>query len=504
MDMTPSTPAPAMARAPVLQVAASAWRVLNEPGTRWPWMLLVMGLLSLVPMELVLPDGASVRLTRNVLTVLLSCGSLGLWLMFVFNVLRQNHPHWARLVPGHVAALRRALYIGAAGVAVGTAMAAAWAGWSWPVVALIVTALCAMLACALRWPWVWLLFTAVLVTLSWQVKWGLWALMALAWRETPWAFAAAVLAASGLALRAVVLSGGPRHARAHAQVVASAAMMRGEPLDERAKRLFSAGWLGPTRWGAWLYAAWMHRLLARPSGALKGRLALGLGPQAHWSGIITSALYVTLLLLLVSTLRWVLPEHQLASISQEGFLVGVALVGLVAPLQLPYALWSSRREQALLALLPGAPQGPQLNRWLAVRLAGLDLAVTLGLIGIVVSFSALASFEDRLARLDDAVLAALVLGLPLALTLWRDWSRARAPSGLLQWGVIAASVAIGVLATAWVYGYGRRWYELAVWTALVALPLALWRWRRLQHLPAAWPVGRVPPQRRRTPFDPPS
>jgi hypothetical protein len=502
MDTTTLSPASARSRAPLLHVVASAWRVLDERGTRLPWILLAMLLLSLAPMELLLPAGTAVKL-GGLFAVLLACGALGLWLMFVFNVLRQNHPHWARLVPGHLAVLRHALYLGAAAITIGSATLAAWGGWSWPVAALIAAPLCATVACALRWPWLWLPYSVVLLTLSWQVQWGLWGLLGLAWRAMPWAIAGVVLAGSWLALRAVVLGGGSTHARAHAQVAASVAVMRGEPLDERGKRLFSAGWLGPTRWGDRLYAACMHRLLGRPS-ALDRRLALGLGPQVHWSGIVTTVLYVAVLLLLVSMLRWVLPEHHFAFLSQRGLVVGVALVGLVAPLQLPYALWSSRREQALLVLLPGVPQGRQLNRWLAVRFARLDIGVTLGLIGLVAVLSSLGPPEAPFARLDDAVLGALVLGLPLALTLWRDWSRARAPSGLLQWGVIGASVAIGTLATGWVYGLERPWYELALWTALAALPLALGLWWRLQRLPAAWPVGRIVSPRRRTPFDPPS
>jgi len=64
----------------------------------------------------------------------------------------------------------------------------------------------------------------------------------------------------------------------------------------------------------------------------------------------------------------------------------------------------------------------------------------------------------------------------------------------LQWGWIASIGVIGGLAAAWAHGLERPWYELVAWTALLALPLGVWRWRHLQRLPAAWPVGRMEAQ----------
>jgi hypothetical protein len=248
----------------------------------------------------------------------------------------------------------------------------------------------------------------------------------------------------------------------------------------------------------------MHRLLRRAHSPVRARLAIGLGPQAHWSGVLSSALYVVVLLLLVSVLARVLPPHHFAWASQAGLLVSLAMVGLIVPLQLPAALWASRREQALLTLLPGAPRGSHLNRWLALRLAVLDLAVVLTLMAMAWVFANLTAFEPRFVRIADAVLAALALSLPLAMSLWRDWSRARAPSGLLQWGVVGASVAVGVLSGVWVYGLERPWQELALWTAAATVPAGAWRWRRLQRWPSAWPAGRIVAPRWRTPFDPPT
>jgi hypothetical protein len=502
MDTTAPKPPRARSRHPILSVflSACAWETEHQRRL-WPWIALILALSALVP-ELLLAAGSTAKVVRGLTTVLQSSLLLVAWLVFVFNVLRQNHPQWARLLPGHVAALRGALYLGTAALAAYAAAFCAWHGWSWPIAALVVATLCAATACGLRWPLLWLLLVVAPTSLPWSVQSAPLQALALAWREAPWAVAGAVLASSGLALRAVVFTGGAGHASAHAQLMAAAAMMRGDG-SEGTQRQFSAGWFGPTRWGDWLYAAWLRRLLAQPRSPVGARLALGVGPQAHWSGVFASTLYVLVLFGLLMALRWLLPQWQALQASHSGLLMGVALVGMIVPLQVPTALWASRREQALLALLPGTPSGAKLNRWLAVRLAALDVAVVSGLMCAVAAFSRLGPDDPVFSRVDDVVLGALVLGLLLTLTLWRDWARARAPSGLLQWGVIGASVAIGALAAAWVYGHERPWYELTVWTALAALPLGLWRWRRLQRLPTAWPVGHIVMPRSRSPFDTP-
>lgn len=484
---------------PVASVLASAWRAVNRRGKAWAWLVPVLSLVWLLPMELALPTGAAVKIVRGVATVLLSTLTLALWMMFVFNVLQQNHPLWARLVAGHVFALRRALYLGAAAITLGAAVLAACAGSSWPVVALIAAPACAAIACAMRWPLLWLLMVAVLVTLQWQIQLGLYGWLALAWRETPWALAAAVFAGTGLALRAAVFTGSSAHALAQSKLNAAAAVARGE-LPTAAQRQLSASWFGPTRWMDWAYGTWLRRELAQPTHALGGRLALGVGPQAHWTGPAANALNVLLLCAVVSSLHWLIPERLVAA-SCTGMLVAVAMVGLLVPLQLPSALWATRREQALLTLLPGTPTGAALNRWLAMRLAALDVAVVLVLMVAVALFGHFMPSDPRFDRFDEAVLGALIVGMLLTPTLWRDWSRARAPSGLLQLGLISASVMAGAIAGVWVYALERPWYELAPLTALAALPLGLWRWRRLRRLPAAWPVGRIVKHPSRSPFN---
>jgi hypothetical protein len=258
-----------------------------------------------------------------------------------------------------------------------------------------------------------------------------------------------------------------------------------------AHRKFNAGWLGAVRWADRTYGAWMRHVLAQPRASMGARLALGLGPQAHWSGVFANTLHLVALFGLLLALRALFPGWRALEAGHSGLLIGVAFTGMLVPLQLPMALWTTRREQALLSLLPGAPTGAALNHWLALRLAALDVGVLLGVMIAIATFSNLGPETPTFPRVEQAALGAMVLGLLITPGLWRDWARAGAPSGLLHWAVIVASVGVGSAAMAWTYWLERAWYELIVWTALFGVPLVVWRWRRLRRLPPAWPVGRM-------------
>ena len=484
MDTTTTSVRRALSQRPVMRVFASARHSLSQSGAIWPWLVLALTLAGFLPFELLLPTGRWAKVVRGMTTAALCTAVLGAWVVFVLNVLQQNHPQWARLVPNHVATLRRALYLGAAIVTVYAATLAAWAGWSAPVAALIVASSCAFAAFALRWPLLWLLPLVALGTWQWQVKAGVPRTLGLLWQEVPWALAATVLAASGLALRAAVRVGGADHARAQIKLAATAATARGET-PTVIHRGFNAGWFGPTRWSAWAYNTWMRCLLSRPGSSPGARLALGVGAQGHWSGALAFTLYLVLLVAILTALHTVVPLGSFPDM----LLLPLGLAGLMVPLQVPVALWATRHEQALLTLLPGAPVGAALNRWLALRLAAIDGAVLLSLMAVVALFSRIGGADP--GRTGDIVLGALVLGLLITPLLWRDWARARAPSGPQHWALIGTTVMIGITAGVWVSGYERSWHELIGWTLLVGLPLAGWRWRRLQQLPAAWPVGRI-------------
>jgi hypothetical protein len=168
-----------------------------------------------------------------------------------------------------------------------------------------------------------------------------------------------------------------------------------------------------------------------------------------------------------------------------GNVIGALVVIVVL---LPAALWASRREQSLLRLLPGVPQGALLNRWLAGRLAGFHLSVfTLqGLMVAVISNFEVGDIFGGQAL--DLTLSGLVLGVPLVFTLWRNWAGAKAPAGsALGWSMLL----VGGLTYTWIFWLGRPWFELAALTLLLMLPLGWWRWRVISRAPTAWPVGRL-------------
>jgi len=99
--------------------------------------------------------------------------------------------------------------------------------------------------------------------------------------------------------------------------------------------------------------------------------------------------------------------------------------------------------------------------------------------------------DTDFSTMAEMALSALALSPLLTVLLWRDWARAKAPSGAMQVNMIAVTLGIGSVAAGWVLWLERPWHQLAMLAALALLPLALWRWRQIRDLPMFWPVGRL-------------
>ncbi len=478
------------------RVLASAWRACGRSG--WIGASLIGALVALAVGLLAVPQGVAwmpdARLRRLLLIVSLGVSvliAIGFWMRLVVNVMQQNDPQLARTLPGQVRALRVTL----CGLALLTGATAALfsvsLGGPLLVVLAAVLATLAALATVLRWP----LWGFGLMLLSWSAPLlGSTAVahQLLLWMQASPGLTAGLVVALSLWLQArVVMTGGPRHAAAHRRVWALAGAMRG---DFRAQAWLrkgdaqSAGNVG-LQLGRGLYGLWMRRTLQRPGARVPARLALGLGPVLHWTGMLSGLLVAGAFVLVPLLLAWASPQAHAARNMGLSMVIGAPLMMLANAVGWPMALWGSRREQALLRLLPGVPQAAALNRWLARQLALQFGAGVLLMTGICVICIHRFDLDFQWAPVEDFVLGSAALSPFMLLALWRDWSALRAPTGGMQALVLAALLGMGGTAWAWVGWLQGPWWTLAGLSALLFAPLGFWRWRLAIRAPVAWPVG---------------
>ena len=184
-----------------------------------------------------------------------------------------------------------------------------------------------------------------------------------------------------------------------------------------------------------------------------------------------------------------------------------------------------RREQALLRLVPGGPQGPDLNRWFAVHLGRFHFArmgpaacawpalavLVITLVDeILYRLGFFAAPLDRVelsARLAVAMLV-LMAGSVMTLSnlrhLWFDWSANDSPSRLEQLSDLLLCVVLHAtpifllfflvlshpadVASIWkLAGTGAA---LAACVAVLVMFSVIRRWKAMMRAPVAWPVGR--------------
>ncbi len=432
------------------------------------------------------------------LTLMLACV---LFALIQSTLLRLDHPHAARLVPGHVTALRRSAVLSWLAVSVPAALViTAWLAWSGhaqrpplPVVLAFTAALLAFVAAALRWWGLWvLLWLAPLVTappgLRGPLHAGLVAVWS-AWLQHPWVGCAGVLLVTGAGVAALFGRGDSAHLQAYAR-------------REQLRRIAEAG-LGGQKppleaYGGWLAVltrpwrrladAWLARCLARARPdvpSVMARLEIVLHGQQHW--LRQAAVIVPLLVLVAASLVVVVllargEPRQMLEGAKVGLSIGMASLAVGALASLPGALWVSRREQALLVLLPGVPRGAALNRALAWRqarhMAGLWTLGTLPLLAVAV-------------MTDSPYLVALAL-VPLAMAplLWRDASRACPPNGRSGALPYLACLTLGLASMALLRELPAAWWPWSTGLLVFALATGVWRWRRLAVWPAALPAGR--------------
>ncbi|MFL6696647.1 MAG: hypothetical protein ACJ8GJ_05730 [Vitreoscilla sp.] len=412
------------------------------------------------------------------------------WAMLVGNVLQQNQAALARLVPNHVARLRTALLVAWAMIVLGFTAGPGFlsdAPLAWACGA---AAGLALLALVVRWPALLLSGVAapfiVAPVTEWNGHSALGSALLAQWRDAHWLILAIVVTAGAAALVGIVREQGRGPRTSHEAR---------RTLGHRMAWTRNPACAGRSNHLPRPYAWWMGRLLARRDSPVMSRLLLGFGPTIHWTTRIRDgalfvavgggicAVVVGLAAFLGRDLRGVLPWLAFS------LLTGVSTPALQAAAQ----VHRTRREQALLALLPGVPRGARLNRWLGWQMSVLFVLSTLwgfALAGALDVFAEALSpgLVERSGGGMTAAIAAAVL--PQVALQWRSW--ARLGDGFAsQFMPSLAPFLLGAVALVLHAWSGVAYLAMGVAFAVAAVAYCAWRWWRMGGEPSAMPIGRL-------------
>jgi hypothetical protein len=493
------------ASASIAQVLAAPWHQRRNAGDGLRGAALVGVLCFAAPIGLLAwslvcaPAQAAHMRQGAAASAWVGCGALliAAWAMLVGNVLVQNKPALARLVPGHVVRLRGALLVAwtvmvlAAAAGPGFAFDAplAWACGTAGALALFTA--------ALRWPVLWLVAIvapfAAPVLLSFVATDHLKAELAASWARDDWLFTAVVVTAGALVLVGVVRSGGRGHRAAYE---AGRLVARSLGLGERvsAPAAVVPAITGLRAVASRPYEWWLARSLARGDSPAKARLLMGLGPSLHWSLRLGEILWIVVFggIALFVFVANTAPDVRGLILAWASFSVLLTL-GMTSS-QAAGRLRKTQREQALLMLLPGAPADAAASRWLSLQMT-LQALLTMA-VGMLLSW-ALAVAAEATSR--GSMLHALggigplyaVTLVPMLLLLWRRWPRLPAASSFDHIPTLLVQVALAVVALLLHLGTGASYPAIGAGFAIVTFALCAWRWRRMADEPAALPVGRL-------------
>jgi len=421
------------------------------------------------------------------------------WAMLVGNVLQQNHPALARLVPHHASQLRLALLVA---WALASLAAAALPGFAFdaPLTwACGVAATLALLTACLRWPALLLGGIASPFVVGWLTKrYGPATFMDAVWQQ--WAdhraLAIGIVVTAGAAILVATVRGGDaRHMAAYEsrQRLRQGAITP-RPGDGHDSACSRYGWIGGLAVHGRPYAWWMARVLARRETPVGSRLLLGFGPATHWvtrihdsvlfvivsSGICAAV--VVLAAFLGQDLRGVLPWLSFS------LLTGASTPALQAAAQ----LYRTRGEQALLVLLPGVPRGARLNRWLAWQMSAIFVFAALG--GFVLAGALDVFAETLVPGVAGSAAGSMTAGIAVALLpqvawQWRRWARLRGGSGK-EFLPSFAPFALGGTAMLLHLWAGVGYVPMGLALSAASAGFCAWRWWRMGSEPTALPIGR--------------
>ncbi len=475
--------------APHWQLLSADWRMNG----RWSaFRLLTIGLLVTGMACLAGTMGWTPKPAFRFLFAFLSVVSLAfLWLLYAFTLIRFNHPVDARLVPRQLQCLRTILlgmwltFTAAAG---GAVVQAAGLPFVSSLLTFLLFAAGALLPLLLmRWPP--LLALLVLLWLATSFLGGVAALQSIGsvlydvmqqvFLLPVWCISLATLIAMSALARllthGVLRAGGDAHAarfRVNRFVLGEAQMATTSELK--------LGLFGVVPRLGRRQLALLSTTPGTSVSVFQRIMDLRFNTAASWHWLL---LYAVVVLIACSGL-WFASAHT------ETLVLGFACVWtVIVPLTTRATLMArSAKEQALWMLLPGMPQGAAINRALAKCFLKESL-LTWG--GVAVLSMAPRMFQPMTFDWDGMGLSLVVIGLlPSLAFAVEDWSRLRLNLTATQslgntlWLLVSPSLCITAFAM------GAPVWLLALGSVLATVVMVGWRWRQLDHYPAALPAGR--------------
>lgn len=419
----------------------------------------------------------------------------GAWMVLTNSLLEQNRPQAARLVPGHLLRVRQAALL-AWGLGSLLPVAASTLLLDSPVppaLALLASSgLLTFMFWALRHAWLWWVLTLYLpLPRPAQLAW-LWDGLADLWQANSLAVLALALLAQGVLMWRAFGNGDAAHQKRYASQVRFRQL---QSLAAQGKQTGIVAWGGRGEWMARPFeriaSAWLRHVTRRADAgqrSVMARAEIVLHGQQHWlRQLLSMSVVLGLVLAGFSIASLLLPGLPIWLQGSTGIGIAILGTGLSACFGLPGMLWHSRREQALLRLLPGMPLGPALNR----AVAGRQLRQGL----IAWALSALAMLVLAV-NADNALLAWLPLAaLPFTVLVLTRAPATMAPPNL--WTLMMPLLGFMTAGSA-LFGIGAL-LQLSMWALLPASAVSLalsaallaWRWRTLTAAPTALPAGRL-------------
>lgn len=369
-----------------------------------------------------------------------------LWWVQVDGLLRQNRPDLALLLPGQLPALRVQLLL--QGLLFGAALFGSLSlalgprqEWLW-----LIALLLPLLAWLQREPLLW--FPASLLpALPLRLRGGLDALIAL-----PLAAQGLLLLLLAALLVAAIGSGGAWHRWQHARLrrwqLALQAQQEGRAAPAAQGAVFRA-LAACFNWPARVYRG---ALLRRPTPAnALARLQLGLDGGAMLPVLIwVLALILGGMALALALVAHYQPEadwRQIVDNGRFGLCIGLFSALCGAPLSRAGMLWGRRREQALLVLLPGLPQGAAQASLLETRWRHQQLA--LWLFGAFVVLAVTSQGSPSTLDFAAAHAAGCLPLVWLAQAQLRKLPQGSSKPGFAWWNFAPALMALPALAAQW-------------------------------------------------------